>query len=359
MITGAIKTEVKEMRDMNRIRLGLVGCGGMMKNHMSGVQLVETVEVTALCDVIRSRAEDVATLFPKAFITTDYREMVDKVDAVLVALPHDLHYECGLFFARKKKHILMEKPLCNTEEECVRLIKACEDEGVTLMCAYPVRYWQGIVKLKELVDSGAYGQPFQMSIWTEQLTCPSELGWSATARLGGGQFFSHGCHYVDLILWFMGNPVKGIHMGTNLGTPWMLREGTSAAIITFESGAIGYLGGTWGARGTRLGYDFQIHTEKGMLEYDHYAGLVRLYDRTDVHIPGQFADQTCTVLWDRGKDMNKETQHEIRHFADCVLNGKKPLTDGHSALQGLRVIWKLYDAEQHNTVADLRGLGLE
>ena len=132
---------------MGKIRLGLVGCGGMMKNHMNGVQLVETVEVTALCDVVRSRAEDVATLFPEAYITADYREMVDKVDAVLVALPHDLHYECGLFFARQKKHILMEKPLCNTEEECVRLIKACEDEGVTLMCAYPVRYWPGIVKL--------------------------------------------------------------------------------------------------------------------------------------------------------------------------------------------------------------------
>ena len=47
----------------------------------------------------------------------------------------------------------MEKPLCNTEEECVRLIETCEKNEVTLMCAYPVRYWPGIVKLKELIDT--------------------------------------------------------------------------------------------------------------------------------------------------------------------------------------------------------------
>ena len=78
--------------------------------------------------------------------------MVDKVDAVMVALPHDLHYECGVFFARNKKHIFMEKPLANTEEECVRLIDICEEEGVTLMCGYPMRYIPGLVKLKELSD---------------------------------------------------------------------------------------------------------------------------------------------------------------------------------------------------------------
>ena len=80
---------------------------------------------------------------------------------------------------------------------------ACEENGVTLMCAYPVRYWPGVVKLKELVDSGEYGKVIMMSVWTEQLT--NKPGWQNTGRLGGGQFFSHGCHYVDLLLWFLGN----------------------------------------------------------------------------------------------------------------------------------------------------------
>jgi len=64
-------------------------------------------------------------------------------------------------------------------------------------------------------------------------------------------------------------------------------------------------------------------------------------------------------LWKREGKRSKETQYEIAHFADCVLNDKTPLTNGRSALQGLRVIWALYNAEKNNTLADLRGLGIK
>jgi predicted dehydrogenase len=248
---------------MKIIRLGLIGCGNMMEAHASNINKVDGIEITTVCDIVRERAEKVAEALgnsPK--ITTDFYSMDDDVDAILVALPHDLHYECGMYFARKKKHILMEKPLCNTEEECLHLIEACEEEGVTLMCAYPVPFWPAIQKLKALVDSGDYGKIMQMSVWTEQLTvCDiNKRTWTATARIGGGQLFSHGCHYIDLMLRFLGNPVEGAHIGTRIGTPWLLKEGTSAVILRFESGAIGYHGATWGARGTRLSYDFQIQT---------------------------------------------------------------------------------------------------
>lgn len=345
---------------MEKIKLGLIGCGGMMKNHAMGINRIsDQLEITAVCDIIREQAEEVASVLNSPYVTTDYKTMADYVDAVLVALPHDLHYECGVYFARHKKHVLMEKPLCNTEEECLRLIEICEEEQVVLMCAYPVRFWPGIQKLKEYVDSGAYGKIIQMSIWTEQMTRCEELSWSATARLGGGQFFSHGCHYIDLMLWFLGNPVKGVHIGTRVGTPWLLKEGTSAATILFENGAIGYHGATWGARGTRLAYDFQIQTEKGLLEYDHFEGMVKLYHEGTEHQPGVVTEKynNYQVLWKREGESSKETQYEILHFIDCIRTKKKPLTDGHSALQGLRVIWKLYEAEKLNILADLRGLG--
>ncbi len=350
---------------MEKFKLGLVGCGGMMKTHVQAVTAMEEVEIVALCDIIRERAEEVATIFPDAFITTDYREFVGKVDGVLIALPHDLHYECGVFFARNHIHVLMEKPLCNTEEECLSLIDICEKEKVTLMCAYPVRFWEGIVKLKEEIDSGKYGEIMTMSVWTEQLTGlnyldENPLPWFSTARLGGGQFFSHGCHYVDIMLWFLGNPVKGMHFGTRNGTPWLLREGTSMACIQFENGAIGYHGATWGARGTRLGYDFQIHTEKGMLEYIHETGEIRLYNNQAPHVPGeQERIGEYRLLWKREGARSKQTQFEIAHFVDCVRNNKVPLTNGKVTLQGLRCIWKMYEAERNNTIADLRGLGLD
>ena len=345
---------------MDCLRIGLIGCGKMMGAHVRGVQMLNNVAIVCVCDINRENAQRVSQELPNhPKVYTDYKQMVDEVDAVLIALPHDLHYECGMFFALRDKHILMEKPLCNTEEECLSLIETCEEHNLTLMCAYPVPFWPGMVKLKELVDSGKYGKIMQMSVWTEQLTvCDiNKRTWTATARIGGGQLFSHGCHYIDLMLRFLGNPVEGAHIGTRIGTPWLLKEGTSAVILRFESGAIGYHGATWGARGTRLSYDFQIQTEKGLLEYDHSSGEIRLYNEEGEHQPaGTIGQQKYSVVWNRDEEPGKMTQHEIAHFTDCVLNHKTPITDGRSALRSLRVIWELYNAEKNHKLADLRGI---
>ena len=102
---------------------------------------MDGIEITTVCDIIPEHAENVAkALGNSPAIVTDYKTMVDDIDAVLVALPHDLHFECGMFFAKRGKHVMMEKPLCNTEEECLRLIETCEENGVVLQCAYPVPF---------------------------------------------------------------------------------------------------------------------------------------------------------------------------------------------------------------------------
>ena len=68
---------------------------------------------------------DVAAIYP----ITPSSTMAEHVDAVLIALPHDLHYECGVFFARNKKHVLMEKPLCITEYQCKALIDLAKEKA--------------------------------------------------------------------------------------------------------------------------------------------------------------------------------------------------------------------------------------
>ncbi len=349
---------------MGKIRFGIVGCGAMGNTHLPAMQAVSDIaELSSVCDIVEERAKTAQTVLGAPHMTTDYREMIGHVDAVIVVLPHHLHREVGEFFMKNGVHVLMEKPMANTEEECLSMIKTRDESGVTLMTAYPVRYWPAIVKLKELVDSGEYGDLFHMSIWTEQYTNYSadaqKSAWTGSAKtLGGGQLFSHGCHYIDILLWFLGNPVEGTHVGTNFGTPWMEREGTSNVAIRFENGALGYHMGTWGARGTDHGYCFQLHTTKGMLEYRLNQGEIRYYRNIKSDLPS-IEDGKCNieVLW-KEDDKTKKTQLEMRHFFECIRDHKKPLTDAEGSLQGLRVIWKLYEAEEAGKVADLRGLGL-
>lgn len=342
----------------DKIRLGIIGCGGMAKSHESGAgELTQRMEVTAVCDIVPERAKEAAEVTGAKLVFTDYTQMVEHVDAVLIVLPHHLHYQCGSFFLNHGKHVLMEKPMCNTERECIQLMELAEEKGLVLMTAYPVRYWPIIQKMKELVDNKTYGEVFQMSIWTEQYTHYEPGHWGLSAKtLGGGQFFSHGCHYVDLLLWFLGEPVRGVHMGSNYGVPWMEKEGTSNATIEFKSGAMGYHFGTWGARGTKLGYSFHIHCTNGMLEYSRADRKLYLHQSVVDEKP---LEQPITTVLMEEEDQGKKTEFETLHFLDCIQRGVKPMTDAASSLQGLRVIWRMYDAEQNSTMADLTGLGLE
>ena len=106
-----------------------------------------------------------------------------------------------------------------------------------------------------------------------------------------------------------------------------------------------------------MGYDFQVHTEKGLFDYDHHAGTITYYSKEEAHEPGKPSKNTEKILWEAGTG-KKYTSNEIDHFVDCVLNHKTPLTSGRTALESLRVIWKLYDAEKTNSVADLRNINL-
>lgn len=333
---------------MDRIRLGLIGCGGMAKTHAKRFDAhLDRLQLAAAVDVVPERAQAVAELLPGARVATDYREILDDVDAVLIALPHHLHHPVAKACLQAGKHVLLEKPMANSEAECLDLIATSEAAGRVLMIAYCMRYHPLVMAMKEALDARTYGDVFQVSIWTEQLTRYHDGHWALDAKkLGGGQLFSHGCHYIDLLLWYLGRPIQGTHLGTNYGTPWMDKEGTSNVCIEFAGGRLGYHFGTWGARGTRHGYSFHAHCTEGMLE---------------AYFPGR---QLIAHVGDKQEVLletteGKHTQNEMAHFLDCIATGQRPLTDGPGSLQGLRVIWRLYEAEEARTVADLRGLGLD
>jgi len=345
---------------MDKVRIGIVGCGGMAKSHASRFSMIfDQVEVSAVCDILVDRAQNVAQYLPKPpFVTADYREMYDQVDAVLLVLPHHLHYQATLDFLRAGKHVLVEKPMANSEQECREMIQCAKDCDRVLMVAYCMRFHPIVLKMKELLDNKTYGDLFQLSIWTEQLTKYPPDHWASSAKtLGGGQLFSHGCHYIDLMLWMLGKPVRGTHFGTNFGTPWMEREGTSNVTIEFEGGVMGYHMGTWGARGTRLRYSFHAHCTEGMLEAAISQGKLILHSKHAVHDPGKpNAPQNEQVLLEAPNA--KHTEIEMAHFVECIRTGRKPLTDPVASLEGLQVIWKLYEAEEQHRLADLRGMGL-
>ncbi|MEZ4736608.1 MAG: Gfo/Idh/MocA family oxidoreductase [Caldilineaceae bacterium] len=335
------------------IRIGLIGCGGMGDVHRQAIQqLAGRATFTAAVDLDLARAQATAAQLGCKLAATDYHEVLHAIDAAIVAVPHHLHHPVGMDLLAAGKHLLMEKPLAISEAECLALIAAADQAQVTLMVAYCMRFHPIVVAMEQLLKAKTYGDLFQLSIWTEQHTEREPDSWiHRKATLGGGQLFSHGCHYIDILLAWMGEPVSGAHIGTNFGTPWMEGEGTSNVTLKFANGALGYHFGTWGARGTRLQYSFHAHCTKGMLEGQITQGRLLLHRGAEENETG-----TETVLFTA--DPGKHVHNELIHFVDCLETGQRPLTDGIRSLQSLRVIWKLYTAEEQGVVADLHGLGM-
>jgi predicted dehydrogenase len=331
---------------MSRLKLALIGCGGMGLSHLRRFHvLAGRLQLTAIVDIDLTAAQQVAQHFPEAVAATDYRDILDRIDAVLIALPHHLHHGVALDCIKAGKHVLLEKPMAISEEQCLELISASEKSNKTLMIAYCMRFHPLITGLKEALDQKLCGDLFQLSIWTEQHTQRPPDSWICSAdTLGGGQLFSHGCHYIDLLLWYMGKPIRGSHMGTNRGTPWMEREGTSNVCLQFAEGRLGYHFGTWGARGSKLRYAFHAHCDEGLIEADITGKQLAIHRGNERQVLLQLAESS------------KHTENEMAHFLECIETGAQPITDARSSLEGLRVIWRLYQAEDRGELADFRDI---
>lgn len=313
-------------------------------HQLNFASLGDRVEVTACVDPVLERAERSAAVLGGRS-ARDLAEVIDEVDAVLGVLPHHLHHTLGVAALKAGKHLLMEKPLAFNEDEVLELIHEAKQRNLVLMTAYPMRYHPVPREVKRLIDERTYGDVFHLSIWTEQYTHYEADHWTnSMATLGGGQLFSHGCHYIDLLLWFLGRPASGAHFGNHLGTPWMEGEGTSDVTIKFENGIVGYHMGTWGAKGSKLGYAIHVQCDDGMIEADIHKG------RIFFHRAGE-----STLIYS-APTMAKNVGGELREFIECIETGKRPQTDAEQSLEGLKVIWKLYEAEDRGEIADLRGI---
>ncbi len=349
------------------IRVGMIGCGKFAATHCQAYStLKDKMRLSAFADIdIKAAEKAAAAAMQPAKVTADFRDILPDVDAVVLTLPHDQHHPVGMECLKAGKHVLLEKPLAITEQQCLELIAMDNSPDPVLMLGYVQRHHPLWKRFGQYIEQKTFGDVFHVSIWTEQYTYRSPDSWSARPeRAGGGQLFNHGCHYIDLLLHWLGRPVCGAHVGTNFGTPWMQMEGTSNVSLKFENGATAYHFGTWGARGSRLRYSAHAHCTEGMLELRQLDGTITLHrSHSDGDLPALEAlavedanpEEPEQVVIYRTDERDKALARQMEAFLDCIENKKKPEISAASSLPSLRVIWKLYEAEQSGVVADLTG----
>jgi predicted dehydrogenase len=231
---------------VDKLRLGVVGCGGFARHHLKKAIEGGPWSVAALCDPSAGSLERCFSEIPELGGTPtfgDHEAMlaVGGLDAVLVCSPHTLHASQVEAAFAAGCHVLVEKPLATTVADCRRLIRARDASGKVGAVSYQ-RHGAGPFQfVRRVVQSGALGAPRMLnSHLAQQWLRFTEGTWRQDPGLsGGGQINDSGSHMVDVILWATGLRARRVSaMMDNRGTKVDI---DSVVGIEFEGGAYGSL----------------------------------------------------------------------------------------------------------------------
>ena len=196
---------------MQTINWGLIGCGDIAAKRVApAMRDLPGHSIRAVARLDSSRVEEFGRKFgaQKAYRTAEQVIEDPEVNAVYLATPVDLHLAHTLLAARAGKHVLCEKPMALNPAECERMIEACERAGVLLGVAYYRRFYPAVVEIKELISSGAIGQPvLGRALAAEYWTYPADhpFRWRLTwSHGGGGPLMDFGSHRIDVLIDILG-----------------------------------------------------------------------------------------------------------------------------------------------------------
>lgn len=329
------------------IRIGLVGCGGIMGAHVPGLKAVEgRAVVTAACDVNREAAERRASeTNPGAAIYTDWKAMLadDVVDAVDCALPHHLHRDAIVDAAEAGKHILTEKPLCTTLEEARDIEAAVKANGVILACAHNQMFEPAPRTARRWIREGKLGRLFSL----RTVDCfyagggkPVDWGWRGKiSTCGGGCAIDTGYHPTYMLISLANSePVEVVSFLANYNQPNLEGDDSAQTMVRFANGAVGTLQTSWG-HPVPNGH-WQIHAigEKGQI----YGRGNTLYFQ-----PLQGEVEKHELQPENG------FVGEIKHFVDCIETGATPEQGLYEGVTVLKVILAGYQSDREKRVIQL------
>jgi predicted dehydrogenase len=188
---------------MKRLRYGIIGSGMMGAEHMLNLRLLEDAEIAAFADPhATSRKWGRDTAGPDAQGFEDYREMLAKVelDAVVISTPNHTHAAVLDDVFRHDVHVLVEKPLCTTLEDCLRVEAAAARHPRVVQVAMEYRYMPPMTRLIEAVRAGTVGRLRMLAIREHRLPFLVKVGnWNRFNRNTGGTLVEKCCHFFDLM----------------------------------------------------------------------------------------------------------------------------------------------------------------
>ncbi len=191
--------------------VAVIGCGRIAcAAHFPALAAMENVRIKYACDIILQKAEAAREKFPKIeHITTDYKEVLSdsEVDAIWVLTPNYEHYTISMDALKAGKHVMCEKPITVNYALSCEMAREAELHGRILNIGVCNRFHRSVEKLRELNESGEFGNIYHVYCSFRDVRCIPGLGGAFTTRAqsGGGVLIDWGIHFFDLILYILGD----------------------------------------------------------------------------------------------------------------------------------------------------------
>lgn len=280
--------------------------------HLSSYQKIAGVEVVAVCPAHARLASGNVAIVSKplaearASVPREYshwKELLKmpELDAVDICLPTDLHAEVSVAALKAGKHVLCEKPMALTVENCERMIAAADEQGRILMIGQVLRFWPEYSYLEGFVKSGEYGR-VRSALFVRRCGVPDWSAWLTDDSRSGGAIIDLLIHDIDQALLVFGTPDR-------VAAKSIGGVDTSMATLIYPNGPEVRIQGGWFPAGTALSMSFQIRADRAELEWTQ-QGLM---------LSTQSGERKKIKLQDAsGYDA------EIAYFVDCCNENKRP-----------------------------------
>lgn len=192
---------------MDKMKVAVVGCGGIAQVHSNVLNKIEDVQVVAFCDIILERAENLARQYG-GNVYEDFETMLsdEEIDVVHICTPHYLHTPMAKACSEKGIKVFSEKPPAISKEQWEEFKSIKTDIAV----CFQNRYNENIVKMKELIDSKKTGKILgarAFVTWTRGANYYTSSGWRGSLKTeGGGALINQSIHTLDLLVYLIGTP---------------------------------------------------------------------------------------------------------------------------------------------------------
>ncbi|MBQ8309779.1 MAG: Gfo/Idh/MocA family oxidoreductase [Clostridia bacterium] len=317
----------------NKLIVGVIGLG--MGNAHLKAAIACGAEIEAICDTNPSRLKTVGEEqnIPAEKQYTDWHDLLTnkKINAVIIASPDQLHREMCEAFVDAGVHIMCEKPLALCREDLDAIIAAANRSNKKFMVGQICRFTPAFVKAKEIIDAGTIGELYYVESeyahdYQKMLSSVQKHWRSDPIRHGvvGG-----GCHAVDLLRWYAGDPEEVFAYGSHKLLPMVPYDDATVTILKFPNGICGKV---FVSTGCKRPYTMrtQLWGTKGTILCDNTSDHMTLWTVDEDGVSLKSEPEIITI------DINNHNaQKEFEVFADCVLKDKPVAMD---ALQGAMTV---------------------